>query len=1752
MNYQNSTKDLDSLLSFGPNDNDDTMSLLSFSENPKKPKKNNFQDKPKPPKQHEPLQQILPDNSLYTFGDNNKGHEEITYIGSTQNYPSNNAMPSDILAGQEKKKRPARGGQRKKKDHAGRDGTYTKIKKPNQENQHPRNHHKTHYDHNSQHPYGKRGSKKDFKQGDQNKNNHYNAGQRYQNKKNGYYGDQKKNYYGGNNYNNHQGQKNNCFHHKPQEELKTEERKQIHDHGKTKEEIRAEREKVRAEKGLTIYHKREEIMEQVRNNRFTIVVGDTGCGKSTQLPQYLYEYYEDNEGEQILWVLPRKLPTLSLSQRVCDEMKIELGHEIGYEVPGKSKTSRNTLLKFVTDSVLINELIKKRSEVGPQGKIQLKYSIIILDEVHERNLYTDILLATLKEIAQNSDLKLLITSATINEAVFENYFQTKAIQVKGRPFPVEIDYNPMPYDSNHVLHMAETICGVVTEMEAPGYQYRGHILTFTAGVDHILKVKTKLEEMFWERWINAQKYEILPLHGLLAPDEQQAIFQETGKIKIILSTRMAETALTINGVRVVIDIGFDKETSYNAIKRMTVVEDKPIPQSSAIQRAGRAGRTSQGRCIRLYSQEEFEAFSRNKVSEIQRMNLGKLVLKLKALGIQNLKKFEFVEKPNDEVLIQTIEHLMEIGALDNDTEALTYIGKAMLKLETDPDFSKVIIEAWGRKCVQEVIEIIAMIGVNPRLYKRGSDDDTMEAADKKKLGFCHEKGDLLTLLKIYRFWIEMSKAERMKWCSNNYFSFHALNQAYKTTKELSRGFENVAYILKNNSVKKVTKEEHTDDAILKCFLAAFYPNVCLYTNVPMIGYSLLRDNLTLRIHGGSSLALAQDYPKYVFCIDINKTTFNNSKLVSVIQQDWLSEIFPGFEENPRLKFLTKTFSFIHFNIPRLSRLLLVDFKFKKIEEIKEMADSIETVFHPEEKQEMLKVYSSLQDQAEVERRFQKVIEKVKDQHRSQTRETPIVLKTRCIFHKGGEVREILLSHETLSIKFENFDAYYTDKRLEKMLSRAGEVVKMETETDNASNLGRGVITMKSYKDVNQVIDFYQGSKLTQFGSYRSNLTPIFEPFFFKLSSLAKRALRLRIEWFAGVSQCSAPLRFVSGEHAEGFLNRIEELKPMLGGKVLLVDNGAMIRYNGRMINRLAGRLRIRRSKDDRQLIINDLDKNIDEIDIENFMRVWKLDKGLIRAGNFRNMIYDDLDHITPQESVEIIRRELEDALDIENDQIFRIEPYIPKPRPIKPGEAADKGEDMRRRVEVDVFDIEIARKIIKYFDGKENFSRLARGRMHCSLSFSRRFALMESRYKVVDKELDQKLDDLRDQYGGAVRFIHEKGGNNYFDKFLPKSANTEKENAVRVITLDPLTLDACCNAINPIVSGVPFYLKTLSQFRKAEVKSTAHDIANLERNFKVSIEFDKIRKVYKIFGAHEDRVEALEKLGALFDANKSKSLYKAMVSFRFRPVRHVLQDNAALLVQIERDCGVNIKYSLMFKEITISGPQERVLKAEVEVTRQVNLHENKGMITEDECPICFEEFKEGYRLLLCGHKFCFSCLERELAERLASNPVFPLKCAQCVSEKDGEVICLRDLQNLFTAGTIQTLWDRSLDAYLRKNPNMYFRCFSPDCPQLFREGPEKCFSCDYCLKDYCKKCRGDAHGNSDCDNLVRKELLEKLRKEGKDIRECPGCKYIIERSEGCNKMECVLCRTIFCWLCCEIFSIEGQVYTHLNQVHPGH
>ena len=1553
---------------------------------------------------------------------------------------------------------------------------------------------------------------------------------------------------------------------------------------------RQRNEERRKAKALPIYHKREEIMNFVKENKFTIVVGDTGCGKSTQLPQYLFEEYEGKKNAKILWVLPRKLPAITLSERVCEEMEIAEGQEIGYEVPNKKKCSDKTMLKFVTDIVLINELIEKREKFGDDYYSKLGYSMIVLDEVHERNLYTDILLASLKNICEESRMKMLVTSATINEKVFEDYFGVKAIHVDGRPYPVEIDYNPIPESNDnlnlqisgfaHIRHMLLCIKRIAKRIEEEeDFPYKGHILVFTSGVDDINRLLAALQDEV------SDKFEVLPLHGLLRPEEQKTVFRTVeGLNKIILSTRMAETALTIDGVRVVIDIGFDKESVYDAVKRMTIIENRFIPQSSAKQRTGRAGRTSPGLCIRLYTEEKFKLLSRNKISEIQRMDLGKVVLKLKAMGEDDVVKFDFVEKPAEGLLQQTVTHLTELGALNKQSGNLTDIGNAMLQLDTDPDYSKVILEGLHRGCVHEVIDIIAMAGVNYRLFTRGFDDNTKENADKVKFDIVNGKGDLLTFLDLFRAWVEKkSKGDQEKWCKSLYLRSSAFYDALKTVRDLERSLEKAQAILqksraaptkKNYEMKtdeviamrsvlipEGPKKEKLEDDITKCFLTAFYPNVCVYTGIPQLGYALLRDDMILKIHGSSSMALLQENPQYVICLDINKAAYNNAKIVTKVEKKWFEELFPKYEADGNLKFLSKTYNFQKFIIPRLGRQILRFFVDQKNPEIQDIAETTEHSFFVDFREEMLVGYTSSGKMEHVRQKMMDILSEIHEQLADETREYSMTLSTRAIFQAGGEIRDILLNNEAVSVAFDGFDAaHWDDANLYKMFKKRAKIARIElNEVDQSTQLRHGVVRFDSQKDAEKVMKYYKSEKeLAVFKAKESEIVPSLSLLKSAARSRAQRAFRARIEWYTGVSEKSAHLSFLNPQRADLFYQKVKLKKPKLRGRDVFVNEDLMILQNDSGVDGVI----LKKVSREKNLVLHKLTSDIDEIDINDMIKEYDLEKAFVGVKVFRESEITLLapETLTPEIYTELIRHQLIEKVGLDAAEILRIEPYKPRqPKENPNGMAENPHVDHRRFVDVDVFDLSTARKIINFFEGREDFSVLTHGRMHCRLNFTKSRTLNQYLYRKIQKEVSNTIESLQEKWGNSV-MIRES---------IEASDQGKARNraVVRIVATDPLALDECCKVLDPLLNGTPFFFRTLAQLRKSKKPDTRTKMEQIEAKYDVSIIL--LAKLLKVIGESDAKEKAMEEVAEFFNEVEKKEWIKAVVGFKHRPIRHILENEGKALTDIEEKYTVKngsgaltrnlkITYSLVFKEIIIMGKENNISKALEEVRALVNKFAEKDHLDDNKCPICLAEIVEGYRLQICGHKYCFTCLEDELEERLNNNPEFPFCCSKCKTKAEEEKseefevkpICFRDLLNIFASDRLHVLYQRSLENYLKKNTDKYFNCYSPNCPQIFRHSEdEQEFSCDYCLKNYCKECKKIAHGQTECKDAEKERIIEGFKRDGIEYRECPGCGEFFIKVEGCDKVHCESCQAIFCWFCGEEFKTDNEAYHHLQDVH---
>ncbi|CDO96734.1 unnamed protein product [Coffea canephora] len=550
---------------------------------------------------------------------------------------------------------------------------------------------------------------------------------------------------------------------------------------------------------LPVYKYRTAILYLVETHATAIIVGETGSGKTTQIPQFLKEAGWAEGGRIIACTQPRRLAVQSVASRVAEEMGVKLGEEVGYTIRFEDVTNTDlTRIKFLTDGVLLREMM--------DDPLLSKYSVIMVDEAHERSLSTDILLGLLKKIQRRRpELRLIISSATIEAKKISSFFspskrrqalltedhgpnaEPAILSVEGRGFNVEIFYveDPVP----DYLQAAVSTVLSIHDQEA-----MGDILVFLTGQDDIDAAVQLLSEES-RNGQNQAGLIILPLYSGLPRAEQDLVFSPTprGKRKVVVSTNIAETSLTLEGIVYVVDSGFSKQRFYNPITDIESLIVAPISKASARQRAGRAGRVRPGKCYRLYTEEYFlKEMSAEGIPEIQRSNLVSSVIQLKALGIDNILGFDWLASPSSEAMIRALEVLYSLGVLDSDAKLTSPDGFQVAEIPLDPMISKTILASNQYGCSEEVITIAALLSMQSIwISARGTEKEL----DEVKLRFAAAEGDHVTFLNVYKGFIQSNKSS--KWCHKNFINYNAMKKALEVREQLRRIAQRLGIVLKS-------------------------------------------------------------------------------------------------------------------------------------------------------------------------------------------------------------------------------------------------------------------------------------------------------------------------------------------------------------------------------------------------------------------------------------------------------------------------------------------------------------------------------------------------------------------------------------------------------------------------------------------------------------------------------------------------------------------------------------------------------------------------------------------------------------------------------------------------------------------------------------------------------------------------------------------------------------------------------------------
>lgn len=609
-----------------------------------------------------------------------------------------------------------------------------------------------------------------------------------------------------------------------------------------------------------------EIREAVKENQTAVIVGETGSGKTTQIPRLLREVMPADA--KIAITQPRRVAARSVARYVAEQVGCRIGDEVGFQVRFEDHTTEGTRINFMTDGILLRKI--------QDDPLLQNYAAVMVDEAHERSLNIDFTLGLLKRLQKKraetgiAPLKIIVTSATLEKEKFARYFgNSPTVEVPGRLYPVDVHYTKeRGYD--YPKAAAEKAQSIINA-DKPG-----DILIFMPGQEEIDKTVKEMERL------DLQGVEFLPLYGQMSPEDQDRIFEKSQKRKIIIATNIAETSVTVPGVRHVIDSGLIKQMEFDSQTGIESLVTKNHAKSGCIQRAGRAGRLAPGECHRLYTEADFNSRQEFQVPEIQRSNLAHVVLMMKQIGIDDVKSFEFIDPPEAGTLDQALDTLKTLGALD-EQEKLTEIGEVMAELPLEPEKARMVIEAEKYGCVEAVCTIASFLGGKSVFSRPNEKKFDADAAHAK---FRNSASDFLTLLNVWQAY--EASDYRDGWARDNFLNSKTLAEVRQVRYQLLRA-------LRRNGIH--ASETADPDAIGKSIAAGLVGNLMEYSG--RHAYRRVKDNASgFFIHPSS--AAFHNAPRFFVPAEIVRTTKTFARIIQEVKPEWIREIAPQMtREEPR-------------------------------------------------------------------------------------------------------------------------------------------------------------------------------------------------------------------------------------------------------------------------------------------------------------------------------------------------------------------------------------------------------------------------------------------------------------------------------------------------------------------------------------------------------------------------------------------------------------------------------------------------------------------------------------------------------------------------------------------------------------------------------------------------------------------------------------------------------------------------------------
>ena len=1450
---------------------------------------------------------------------------------------------------------------------------------------------------------------------------------------------------------------------------------------------------LRLENALPIYSHRSKIVEMIEQNQVSIVLAETGSGKSTQIVQYLRDSGKFTSGK-IVCTQPRKIAAISIATRVALETGTSLGQEVGFKVGMYEKMSSLTEIVYMTDGALLNECL--------MDKTLKSYSCIVLDEAHERSIYTDLLLGLIKEcLNARPELRVVVTSATIDPHVFVEYFGGECAKkvIGGRCFPVDIEWmdGEMRQDpfSNYYQRSIEKAVHIHK------HEHPGDVLVFLTSPLETERACTEVNRRHFANLL------VLPLNGRLQSFEQQKVFDPApeGFRKIVFATNSAETSVTIPGVKYVIDSGMTKEMQYDTRKQMNVLSVIPISKSSADQRKGRAGRTSPGKCYRLYSEEDYHRMAATNIPEILRIHISHAVLKLFELNV-NPAAFDYVESPSIDAINHAMSTLEDIGAVQDNK--LTPLGRKVGKLPLEPCLGAFVFKAIEVDAGIEGVVIAAASNGSPIFFRSGSDEQRKEA-DKRKIPFCHEKGDIFTMLNVFREWHIQPERKKGRWSVDNSINGKSMKSIRETSNEILHALRKE---LKINIRFEFSKTASIEDVLVDPLFHVFKRNIGYYLGHPKAGYIRCDTNRRVQLHPSSSLHSLAYEPRWMFFQSIMQTTNDFAMNVTPIDEDSIKNALKsGLITLDIDGIQNKALEPIHEEC--VGNEVFSEFVGYRYEELKLYEQQLITATDDallivDADRSWGTICLWFDHQASyLSRDLVRKIDAIKTEFKHEQREERVGIRTdessvRIVLSLGASTANVFMPDEYKTVmvhvnRSNDDQKTYEIETIKAYFKRFGKVRECKCYHYKAKNPSLwGQVTFEKTEDAVEAVRI--SKEVNSPISVRPNI---------RLSNGYQDGFNAKVEW---CRRRSTGVAFVAFCDITDCLRMLGKGTMLVGGSVARVGNA--------------------RNSDQSIRVLN-----LGKMVTEDVLR-----------DSILSYFEDENEDII--EKVTIVREKVvttAEMLTTFHRRLCReIERYVPTAG-FKVTVVPPKGNEIKYRAFVNFVDPEqgedACRRISNTFLLNEEAVTMCPN-LSCSVQ------VRNDVLKITRNDLDEFITELESSTTAVrIRKKELRNGNIAFDI---RSETTE-------------LLAEAKRGLQDIIGGQTVYFQTSVNTKLLFSHGGKRELDQIMSTTKTLVIPDSRSMVFSVYGKDSHIQRAIVKIDEYLKRMSGTEKRINLKEKQCPPgsLKAVLMKFGLNLQKLRQETGLTTtSINLRNHYITLLGSNESVEDASAKIREVLASLPAVSVEKEDEvtCSVCFTEVEDNdtlYRLEACGHAYDHECLKLYLLTSIEGKDI-PLKC---VKENCNQLFLTRDIFSLQKIGmfVMKDLVDASLGAYVIQHQNTYHYCITPDCPVVYRIAKSGTpFVCPECSVKLCTNCHVQFHNGLSC-RMYKSEIkvddtLERwMRRDVTRRKNCPLCTSPIEKQSGCNKMQCGRCKTIFCWLCLDAFRDDQKCYKHLQEIHGG-